>query len=84
MVRTGKIPSIFFCNCYELCALASSTSPHSGEAPVVFYPRVHRELKRLLIYQLFEVEEKDGVIPTLGDGWSNPSLGTRGGFCRMV
>jgi hypothetical protein len=27
---------------------------------------------------------KDGVILTLGDGWGNPSLGTRGGFCRMV
>jgi hypothetical protein len=23
------------------------------------------------------------VIPTLGDGWRNPNLGTRGGFCRM-
>jgi hypothetical protein len=30
---------------------------------------------------MFEVE---GVIPSLGDGWSNSSLGTRGGFCRMV
>jgi hypothetical protein len=33
---------------------------------------------------MFEVEGKDGVIPTLGDGWSNPSVGIRGGFCRMV
>jgi hypothetical protein len=32
----------------------------------------------------FEVEGKDDVISTLGDGWSNPSLGTRGGLCRMV
>jgi hypothetical protein len=31
---------------------------------------------------MFEVEGKDGVIPTLGDGWSNPGHGTRGGFCR--
>jgi hypothetical protein len=28
-------------------------------------------------------EGKDGVIPNLGDGWCNPNLGTRGGFCRM-
>jgi hypothetical protein len=33
---------------------------------------------------MFEVEGKDGVIPTLGDGWCNPNLGTRGGFGRMV
>jgi hypothetical protein len=33
---------------------------------------------------MFEVEGKDGVIPTLADGWSNPNLGTRGGFCRMA
>jgi hypothetical protein len=33
---------------------------------------------------MFEVEGNDGVISTLGDGWSNPSLGTRVGFCRMV
>jgi hypothetical protein len=33
---------------------------------------------------MFEVEGKDGVILTLGDGWSNSSLGTRGGFCRIV
>jgi hypothetical protein len=30
-----------------------------------------------------QAEGKDGVIPTLGDGWCNPNLGTRGGFCRM-
>jgi hypothetical protein len=36
------------------------------------------------VLRMFEVEGKDGVISTLGDGWSNPSLGTRGGFCRMV
>jgi hypothetical protein len=28
-------------------------------------------------------EGKDSVIPTLGDGWCNPNLGRRGGFCRM-
>jgi hypothetical protein len=28
-------------------------------------------------------ERKDGVMPTLGDGWCNPNIGTRGGFCRM-
>jgi hypothetical protein len=28
---------------------------------------------------MFEVEGKDGVILTLGDGWYNPNLGTRGG-----
>jgi hypothetical protein len=33
---------------------------------------------------MFEVEGKDGVIPNLGDGWNNPSLGTRGGLCRIV
>jgi hypothetical protein len=33
---------------------------------------------------MFEVEGKDGVILTLGDGWCNPNLGTRWGFCRMV
>jgi hypothetical protein len=37
-----------------------------------------------LVSWMFEVEGKDGVILTLGDGWSNPSLGTRGDFCRMV
>jgi hypothetical protein len=34
---------------------------------------------------MFEVEGKDGVIPTLGYGWSNPSRGTRGasvGWCN--
>jgi hypothetical protein len=36
------------------------------------------------VSRLFEVEGKDGVFPTLGDGWCNPNLGTRGGFCRMV
>jgi hypothetical protein len=36
------------------------------------------------VSRMFEVEGKDGVIPTLGDGWCNPILGTRGGFCRMV
>jgi hypothetical protein len=36
------------------------------------------------VLRMFEVEGKDGVIPTLADGWSNPSLGTRGGFCRMA
>jgi hypothetical protein len=34
-------------------------------------------------FAMFEVEGKDGVIPTLGDGWCNPNLGTKGGFCRM-
>ncbi|TVU24111.1 hypothetical protein EJB05_26508 [Eragrostis curvula] len=29
----------------------------------------------------FEEEEWDGVISFLGDGWSNPSHGARGGFC---
>jgi hypothetical protein len=33
--------------------------------------------------RMFGAEGKDGVIPTLGDGWCNPNLGTRGGFCRM-
>jgi hypothetical protein len=33
---------------------------------------------------MFEVEEKDGVISTLGDGWSNSNLGTRGCFYRML
>jgi hypothetical protein len=33
---------------------------------------------------MFEVEGNDGVISTLGDEWSNPSLGIRGCFCRMV
>ncbi|TVU04273.1 hypothetical protein EJB05_50158, partial [Eragrostis curvula] len=28
----------------------------------------------------FEEEEWDGVISFLGDGWSNPSHGARGGF----
>jgi hypothetical protein len=37
-----------------------------------------------LVSRMFEVEGKDGVIPTLGDGSCNPNLGTRGGFCRMV
>jgi hypothetical protein len=35
---------------------------------------------------MFEVEGKDGVIPTLCDGWSNPSLSTRGasvGWCNL-
>jgi hypothetical protein len=32
---------------------------------------------------MFGAEGKDGVIPTLGDGWCNPNFGTRGGFCRM-
>jgi hypothetical protein len=36
------------------------------------------------VSRMFEVEGRDGVISTLGDGWSNLSLGTRGGFCRMV
>jgi hypothetical protein len=27
---------------------------------------------------MFGAEGKDGVIPTLGDGWCNPNLGTRG------
>jgi hypothetical protein len=29
---------------------------------------------------MFGAEGKDGVILTLGDGWCNPNLGTRGGF----
>jgi hypothetical protein len=33
---------------------------------------------------MFEVEGKVGVIPTLGDSWCNPNLGTRGAFCMMV
>jgi hypothetical protein len=33
---------------------------------------------------MFEVEGKGGVVSTFGDGWCNPNLGTRGGFCRMV
>jgi hypothetical protein len=37
-----------------------------------------------LVLRMFEVEGKDSVIPTLGDGWSNTSYGTRGGFYRMV
>jgi hypothetical protein len=36
------------------------------------------------VSQMFEVEGKDGVILTLGDGWCNANLGTRGGLCRMV
>jgi hypothetical protein len=36
------------------------------------------------VSRMFEVEGKHGVILTLGDGWSNPSLGRRGGFCRKV
>jgi hypothetical protein len=32
---------------------------------------------------MFGAEGKDGVIPTLADGWCNSNLGTRGGFCRM-
>jgi hypothetical protein len=35
------------------------------------------------VLRMFGVEGKDGVILTLGDGWCNPNLGTRGGFCRM-
>jgi hypothetical protein len=27
---------------------------------------------------MFGVEGKDGVIPTLGDGWCNPNLGKEG------
>jgi hypothetical protein len=38
----------------------------------------------VLVSWMFEVEGKDGVILTLGDGWCNPNLGTRGDFCRMV
>jgi hypothetical protein len=37
-----------------------------------------------LVLRMFGVEGKDGVIPTLGDGWCNPNLGTRGGFYGMV
>jgi hypothetical protein len=37
-----------------------------------------------LVSWMLAEEGKDGVILTLGDGWSNPSLGTRGGLCRMV
>jgi hypothetical protein len=33
--------------------------------------------------RMFGPEGKDGVIPTIGDGWRNPNLGTRGGLCRM-
>jgi hypothetical protein len=29
---------------------------------------------------MFRAEGKDGVIPTLGDGWCNPNHGTRGAF----
>jgi hypothetical protein len=36
------------------------------------------------VLRMFEVEGKDSVIPTLGDGLSNTSYGTRGGFYRMV
>jgi hypothetical protein len=37
---------------------------------------------------MFGAEGKDGVIPTLGDGWCNPNLGTSGEtsvwmFCRL-
>jgi hypothetical protein len=32
---------------------------------------------------MFGAEGKDGVIPTLGDRWCNPNLGTREVFCRM-
>jgi hypothetical protein len=32
---------------------------------------------------MFGAEGKDGVILTLGDGWCNHNLGTRGDFCRM-
>jgi hypothetical protein len=35
------------------------------------------------VLQMFGAEGKDGVIPTLADGWYNPNLGTRGDFCRM-
>jgi hypothetical protein len=36
------------------------------------------------VSRMIEVEGKHGAKPTLGDGWCNPNLGTRGGFCRMV
>jgi hypothetical protein len=51
--KDGNIPSFFFCSRGELRALASSTSPHSGEAPVAFCPRVHRGPKRRLVYGLW-------------------------------
>jgi hypothetical protein len=35
------------------------------------------------VLRMFRAEGKDGVIPTLGDGWCNANHGTRGGFCRM-
>jgi hypothetical protein len=53
MVRTGRIPSIFFYSRGELRAFASSTSPHSDEAPVAFYPRVHCGPKCRPVYGLW-------------------------------
>jgi hypothetical protein len=53
VVRTDKISSIFFCSRGEFRALASSTSPHSGEAPVVFCPRVHCGPKCRPVYGLW-------------------------------
>jgi hypothetical protein len=53
VVRTDKIPSIFFCRRGKLRALASSTSPHSGEAPLAFSPQVHRGPKHCPVYGLW-------------------------------
>jgi hypothetical protein len=52
-VRTGKIPSIFFCSRFELNAFASLASLHSDEALAAFYPWVHRGSKRRLVYGLW-------------------------------
>jgi hypothetical protein len=35
------------------------------------------------VLRMFGAEGKDGGILTLGDGWCNTNLGTRGGFCGM-
>jgi hypothetical protein len=36
------------------------------------------------VSRMFKEEGKDGVISTLGDGFSNPSLGTRRDLYRMA
>jgi hypothetical protein len=53
VVRTVNIPYIFFSSRGKLRAIASLTSPHTGEAPVAFCPRVHRGPKRRPVYGLW-------------------------------
>ncbi|TVU42749.1 hypothetical protein EJB05_09170, partial [Eragrostis curvula] len=47
----------------------------------VDYGRLGQVLCCLPSLAAFKEEEWDGVISFLGDGWSNPSHGARGGFC---